>query len=67
MLVVVVLILLCVAVYNDDEAKVSQAPAAPVDQRAAAGLHVQGLGSTVEECPGEALGRSVNWGFSLLC
>lgn len=43
---------------NDNSAKVCQATAAAVDQRAAARLHVQGLGSAVEECPGETVGRS---------
>jgi len=50
---------ICVRLHrNDSPAEVRQAAAAAVDQRAAAGLHVQGLGSAVEECPGETAGRS---------
>ena len=50
---------ICVRLHrNDKPAEVCQATAAAVDQRAAAGLHVQGLGSAVEECPGAAAGRS---------
>lgn len=49
---------ICVGVYrNEQPAKVGKATAAAVDQRAAAGLHVQSLGPALEECPREAAGR----------
>lgn len=51
--------LLCVAVYNDNEAKVGETPAPALYQRAAAGLHIESLGFTVEERPGATSCRSV--------
>lgn len=51
--------LICVTVHNDNEAKVQQTAASAVNQRAAARLHVESLGFTVEKHTGEATGRSV--------
>lgn len=51
--------LICVTVHDDNEAKVQQTAASAVNQRAAARLHVESLGFTVEKHTGEATGRSV--------
>lgn len=59
-------VLICVTVHNDNEAKVQQTAASAVNQRAAARLHVESLGFTVEKHTREATGRSVTgreWTF----
>lgn len=49
----------CVCVYDGRETKASENAAPALHQRAAKGLHVESVGSAVEECQGASPRRSV--------